>query len=173
MVLTSEEKIILKTVKKVSQTKILGILKKVKTDSNSIKKEIETINRKIKDISNCDEKNRIELLKELDLLVKENEGVMRDIENILLDLNQHFLECRIKISEIPEPLILSPQLIFSEIQNSGDSISLKNYILNKRNTKAIIQNFCKTNNIQVKVTPLKKDELYDAIITQIIDIYSI
>jgi hypothetical protein len=172
MVLTSEEMAISKNLQKVSQTKILGILKKVKTDSSSIKKEVESINKKISEISNSEEQNKIELLHELDLLVNQKDEAMKVIEKTFLDFDKLFLECRNKISNIPEPILLSPQLIFSEFQKNGVSISLKNYVSNKKNTKAIILNFCKTNHIQVKAS-LKKDDLYDAIITQLIDIYSI
>jgi len=172
MVLTSTEITISKSLKKVSQTKILGILKKVKSDSLSIKKEIDGINKKISGLSNIEEENRIELLHELDLLVKQKDEAMLEIEKTYIGFEKLFSECRNKISNIPEPIMLSPQLIFSEFEKNGVSNSLKNYISNKKNTKPIILNFCKTNNIQVKAS-IKKDDLYDAIVTQLIDMYSI
>lgn len=164
---------IIKIVKKVSQTKMPGIREKIKKE---FEKEVLAIDKEIEKISNLEEKSKIEILSEFDSLIKEQNNIARDIEENLLQIKQKLLDCRTKLSNIPsapDTPKISSLLIYSEFQKNGESTTLKNFIEPRKNTKAIIQEFCTTNNIPVNVDSFKKNELYDVIMTQIIDKYAI
>lgn len=170
MVVQSTDEKIIKNFKELS-AKCPVILKKNVSDCNSLKKKIDEINKKITSNFSCDEKTKVGLVKELDDLINEYSGLIGNINKNLENIKANLVECKIKISKISAPL--SPEIIFSEFQKNGVSDSLKEFISNRKNTKKIIQEFCTVNNIPVKIAPLKKDLMYDAILTQIIDIYSI
>lgn len=170
MVAQSTEEKISKNFKELT-AKCPVILKKNVSDCNSLKKKIEEINKKISSNFSCDENVKMELVKELDILIKDYTELIGKMNKNLVNIKDNLLDCRNKVINIPAQL--TPEIIFSEFKKNGVSISLKEFIANRKNTKKIIQIFCTDNNIPVKIAPLKKDLMYDAILTQIIDIYSI